>query len=191
MYNRCSAFPPLSCNSLHWACNDQFGAAFSLSVPSLSVYLSHSPSLFRRVYLTVKGLGCSGYVASSENNSFIVPTTITDVYFIMITFALMFVWSERKLHSFSPCLQLPFSHRSLTDTSAIVMAHSFPSVLSERTTLILVTVLLVLVSEVHSQGYILSFPFHSSHSFTRYTPTLIFLMMRIIFVMTGLKYCQC
>ncbi|XP_016320587.1 collagen alpha-1(XX) chain-like isoform X1 [Sinocyclocheilus anshuiensis] len=33
-----------------------------------------------------------------------------------------------------------------------MMAHSFPSVLSERTRLILVTVLLMLVSEVHSQG---------------------------------------
>lgn len=120
-----------------------------------------------------------------------VPTTITGVYFIMITSALMFVWSERKLLIFT-LLTVTFSHRSLTDTSAIMMAHSFPSVLSERTTLVLVTVLLMLVSKVHSQGYILPFTFHSSHSFTRYAPTLIFLMMlRIIFVMTDLKYCQC
>lgn len=46
-----AASPPSSCNSLQWVCNDKFGAAFSLSVPSLSVCLSHSPSLFRRVYL--------------------------------------------------------------------------------------------------------------------------------------------
>ncbi len=88
-------------------------------------------------------------------------------------------------------LTVTFSHRSLTDTSAIMMAHSFPSVLSERTTLVLVTVLLMLVSKVHSQGYILPFTFHSSHSFTRYAPTLIFLMMLRIIFMTDLKYCQC
>lgn len=76
-------------------------------------------------------------------------------------------------------LTVTFSHRSLTDTSAIMMAHSFPSVLSERMILILMVVL-VLVYEVHSQGYILPFTFHSSHSFTRYAPTLMFWMMLII-----------
>lgn len=114
-------------------------------------------------------MGCSRYVVSSVNN-FMEPITITDINFIMIISALMFVWSERKLHSFLPGLQWSFSHRSLIDTCTFMMAHSFPSVLSERTTLILVTVLLMLVSEVHSQGYILPFTFNSSHSFTRYAP---------------------
>uniref|UniRef100_A0A8C1QPQ1 Collagen alpha-1(XX) chain n=1 Tax=Cyprinus carpio TaxID=7962 RepID=A0A8C1QPQ1_CYPCA len=118
--------------------------------------LSHL--LYSLVTLTVGGmlafgLGFSEFLLVSRTSS--LTLSIAGIFKEVCTLLLAVEFMGDKMSTvnwlgFAVCLS--GISLSLIDTCTFMMAHSFPSVLSERTTLILVTVLLMLVSEVHSQG---------------------------------------